>query len=203
MNALANLLVLPVKSSLAKPPPQEFQGSHRGAPWSLQAAPREPHRCPMGPPGSRKGATAVAHGTSRQPQGLHEQLQMVSLGVRIWVSDPGSPSPGLRIRALDHEEGIRVSDPGSPSSGLRIRASETECLILGVKFWQSDSGRSNLGVSFWESDHRSPSLGVGSPITGVNLGVRSWASDPRKPRSGVQIEKDTLSDLFGVSRWGQ
>ena len=156
----------------------------------------------MGLPGSRKGGTEVAHGTSRQPQCIHEQLQMVSLGVRIRVSDPGSPSPGLRIRALDHEEGIRVSDPGSPSSGLRIRASETECLILGVKFWQSESGSSNLGVRFWESDHRSPSLGVGSPITGVNLGVRSWASDPRKPSSGVQIEKDTLSDLFGVSRWG-
>ena len=48
----------------------------------------------------------------------------------------------------------------------------------------------------------SPNVGDGSPITGVNLGVRSWASDPRKPSSGVQIEKDTLSNLFGVSRWG-
>ena len=149
------------------------QGSHSGGPWDLQAAPRSPRAAPNCISGSP------------------------NLGV-----SPGSPSPGFRSRALDHEEGIRVSDPGSPSSGLRIRASETECLILGVKFWQSESGSSNLGVRFWESDHRSPSLGVGSPITGVNLGVRSWASDPRKPSSGVQIEEDTLSDLFGVSRWG-
>ena len=136
------------------------QGSHSGGPWDLQGAPRSPRAAPSCISGSP------------------------NLGV-----SPGSPSPGLRIRALDHEEGIRVSDPGSPASGLRIRASETECLILGVKFWQSESGSSNLGVRFWESDHRSPSLGVGSPITGVNLGGRSWASDPRKPSSGVQIEK--------------
>ena len=146
------------------------QGSHSGGPWDLQAAPRSPRAAPNGISGSP------------------------NLGV-----SPESPSPGLRIRALEYEEGIRGS---SLSSGLRIRASETECLILGVKFWQSESGSSNLGVRFWESDHRSPSLGVGSPITGVNLGVLSGASDPRKPSSGVQSENDTLSNLFGVSRWG-
>ena len=95
-----------------------------------------------------------------------------------------------------------MSDPESPSSGLRIRASESGCPILGVRFWHSESGSSNLGVRYGESDHRSPNRGVGSPITGVNLGVRSWVSDPGDPISGVQIQNDTLSHLFGVPRWG-
>ena len=112
--------------------PRSTRGSHRGAPWDFQAAPQEPQRWPMGPPGSPKVSTN--------------------------------------------------------SSKWYLWESESGCLILGVQFWHS-------GVRIWVSDS-------GSPITTVNLGVRSWVSDPGDSISGVQIEKDTLSDLFGVSRWG-
>ena len=84
-------------------------GVPKGATEVPAGALEEPQRCPMGLPGSPKGGTEVAHGTSRQPRCLHEQLQMVSLGVRICVFDLGSPNPGLRFRALDHEELQMVS----------------------------------------------------------------------------------------------
>ena len=104
------------------------QGSHRGAPWDLQAArhrgarwhlqaaPREPRRCPMGPPRSSKGANGVPQGTSRHPQGSHRGAKGATRRCKwyLWESESG-------------------------------------CLILGVQVQDSESGRENQGVQSWES----------------------------------------------------
>ena len=151
MNALANLLVLPSKSSWARLAPKMPQGSHRGAPWNLQAAPREPQRCPMAPPGSPKGATEVPHGIPRSSKGA-----------------TGVPQGTSR-----HPQGSHRGAKGATRScKWYLWESESGCLILGVQVLDSESGRENLGVQSWES--------LMSESVSPNMPDRIWVSQPQK-----------------------
>ena len=85
------------------------------------------------------------------------------MGVRIWVSDPGT-------RLQEFESGRSKLDVRSLWSSSRAHTWESEfgCPILspipGVRMWESESGPPFLGVCFWVSDLESDSMSL-------NLGV--------------------------------
>ena len=112
------------------------QGSHRGTPWDLQASPREPQRCPMGPPGSSKGATGLPQGTSRHPQGSHRGPKGATRSCKwyLWESESGCLILGVQVQ--DSESGREnlgvqsweslMSDSVSPNMPDRIWVSQPE-----------------------------------------------------------------------------
>ena len=174
------------------------QGSHRGAPWDLQAAPREPQRCPMGPagsprepqrcpmgpPGSSKGAREVLHGTSRQPQAASREPQSCPMGPpRSSKGATGVPQGTPRQSQGSH----RGPKGATRSCKWYLWESESGCLILGVQVQDSESGRENLGVQSWES--------LMSDSVSPNMPDRIWC-----PNQSLTI--DSMFLLFGVSRWG-
>ena len=138
------------------------QGSHRGAPWDLQAAPREPQRCSMGPPGSPKGATEVPDGTSRQPQGSHRGAPWdLHAAPREPQGFPKGPQ-GIPKGATEAPREQRGA-----ANGISGRSG---CLILGVQVQDSESSRENLGVQSWES--------LMSDSVSPNMPDRIWVSQP-------------------------
>ena len=166
MNALANLLFCLQNPLWPSCRPMSPQGSHRCAPWDLQAARREPQRCPMGPPGSPKGATGVPHGTSRHPQGSHRGSKGATGSFTWYLWESTSGSLILRARVQNSESGRQITR----SCKLYLWESESGCLILRVQVQDSESGRENLGVQSWEflmSDSWSP-----------NVPDRIWVSQP-------------------------
>ena len=161
-----------------------------------QDAPREPQRCPMGTPGSPKGATDVLLGTSRQPQESHRgarwHLQAAPREPQRCPMGPPRSSKGAKRVSQGTSRHPQGSHRGAKGATRRCKwylwESESGCLILGVQVQDSESGRENLGVQSWEF----LMFDFGSP----NMPDRIWVSQPQS------LTIDSMFLLFGVSRWG-